>query len=329
MSKIHYFQRYSTEENTVTNNTLQLLARIYNYSPAQASKLLSELLGEQIEIGIEIDQQEKGRNSVPDGKIIQRSFKILIESKVDSKVNADQLLRHAQNFAEEAQRFLLLLTKEPIVHGIEEDISKKISSKYPGVKFRNITYKTICQTIEPLFKEYEYEIQELVSDYIEYCNESGLFDQSQYLMRIVPCGDSIGLNLKYSMYFQPSDRGYTPHALIGIYKGKMVQAVLAVDSVFDVNYEDGKLQKKVISGRDTDDYDVRIISMIGEAEKECGYHLEKRHRFFCAKETVKTNFAKKSPGGAMSARNKNVKEIVGEFSSVEDLAKKLSGKTWE
>jgi len=119
MSKIHYFQRYSTEENTVTNNTLQLLARIYNYSPAQASKLLSELLGEQIEIGIEIDQQEKGRNSVPDGKIIQRSFKILIESKVDSKVNADQLLRHAQNFAEEAQRFLLLLTKEPIVHGIE------------------------------------------------------------------------------------------------------------------------------------------------------------------------------------------------------------------
>ena len=29
MPKIHYFQRYSSVENTVTNNTLQLLARIY------------------------------------------------------------------------------------------------------------------------------------------------------------------------------------------------------------------------------------------------------------------------------------------------------------
>ncbi len=41
MSKIHYFQRYSTPENTVTNNTLQLFARIYNYSASQASILLS------------------------------------------------------------------------------------------------------------------------------------------------------------------------------------------------------------------------------------------------------------------------------------------------
>ena len=30
MSRIHYFQRYPSVENTVTNNTLQLLARIYS-----------------------------------------------------------------------------------------------------------------------------------------------------------------------------------------------------------------------------------------------------------------------------------------------------------
>lgn len=81
MSKIHYFQRYSSVENTVTNNTLQLFARIYNYSTSQAALLLNELIGEPIEIGIEIKQQERGKKSVPDGKISQRSFKIVVESR--------------------------------------------------------------------------------------------------------------------------------------------------------------------------------------------------------------------------------------------------------
>jgi hypothetical protein len=72
MPKIHHFQRYSSVENTVTNNTLQLLARIYANSTTQASQLLTELTGELIEIGIEINQQERAESSVPDGAIIQR-----------------------------------------------------------------------------------------------------------------------------------------------------------------------------------------------------------------------------------------------------------------
>lgn len=84
MSKIHYFQRYSSVENTVTNNTLQLLARIYDYSATAASRLLTDITGQAIDIGIEIAQQERVGNAIPDGAIIQRSFKILIESKVDA-----------------------------------------------------------------------------------------------------------------------------------------------------------------------------------------------------------------------------------------------------
>ena len=63
MAKIHYFQRYSSVENTVTNNTLLLFARIYNYSPVQASKLLTDLADEPIEIGMEIRQQVRARNA--------------------------------------------------------------------------------------------------------------------------------------------------------------------------------------------------------------------------------------------------------------------------
>ena len=147
MSKIHYFQRYSTVENAVTNNTLQLLARIYDYSASQASKFLTEITGESIDIGIEINQQERAKESVPDGAVIQRSFKILIEAKVDAGVDVGQLERHAGGFSNEAQKILILLTREPIGKDKEEDISRTVSKKNPGVVFKSVTYERICKAL--------------------------------------------------------------------------------------------------------------------------------------------------------------------------------------
>lgn len=212
MSKIHYFQRYSTVENAVTNNTLQLLARIYDYSASQASKFLTEITGESIDIGIEINQQERAKESVPDGAVIQRSFKILIEAKVDAGVDVGQLERHAGGFSNEAQKILILLTREPIGKDKEEDISRTVSKKNPGVVFKSVTYERICKALEGLFKDYEYEMSSLAEDYIQYCNDADLFDQSRYLLRIVPCGESIEINKRYGIYFHPSDRGYTKHS---------------------------------------------------------------------------------------------------------------------
>lgn len=215
MPKIHYFQRYSSVENTVTNNTLQLLARIYANSTTQASQILTELTGEPIEIGIEINQQERAESSVPDGAIIQRSFKILIESKVDSPTDIDQLLRHSDSFSDEEQKVLLLLTREAI--GQKETVIRQaIVKRHPDIIFKNVTYKAICHAADALFREYEYDMRALIDDYIEYCNDVGLFDQSQFLMRVVPCGQSLELNRKYGIYFHPSDRGYTRHKYVGI-----------------------------------------------------------------------------------------------------------------
>jgi len=281
MPKIHYFQRYSSVENTVTNNTLQLFARIYNYSTSQASKVLSELSGEPVEIGIEINQQERAKDSVPDGTIIQRSFKVLVEAKVDAGVDTDQLIRHAANFSNESQKILLLLTKQPIEKKEEENISRQILAAHPGVVFKNITYEGVCKAIRGLFKDYEYEMYALVDDYVEYCNDANLFDQSKFLMRILPCGESVEINKKYGIYFHPSDRGYTNHSFVGIYANKTVQSIWAIDSVFDIEFDGTKLKKKLIQGRATNDYDEKIIGIIKDAKKECGYNVEDGHRFFC------------------------------------------------
>lgn len=329
MPKIHYFQRYSSKENTVTNNTLQLLARVYDYSTSQASKLLSDITGESIDIGIEVNQQAQAPESVPDGAIIQRSFKVLIESKVDSGVDVEQLVRHAKSFQNESQKILLLLTKLKIDKHKEEEISKLIAEHHPDAIFKNVTYEEICDSICDLFKEYEFEMKSIVDDYIEYCNDAELFDQSKYLMRIVPCGKSIEINLKYGIYFHPSDRGYTRHSFVGIYKNKQVQYILGIGSVFDVKYENGKLIKDLIQGQDTNEYDQNIINIIQDAKNLCGYDIEDGHRFFCGKEALSTDYRKVSFGGIQGARLINLKDKIEDFSNAREVAYQLEGMEWE
>lgn len=327
MSRIHYFQRYSSIENTVTNNTLQLLARIYEYSARSASRLLSELTGEAIYIGLEIAQQQRAGSSVPDGTLLQRSFKIAIEAKVDAPVDTDQLARHAAGFGAEAQRILLLLTKTPL-GSAEQAAVEQVRARFPGVVIKYITFEDICNAVGALFKPHEDSIIELVEDYIEYCNDTGLFDQSRDLMRVVPCGQSIGINQQHGIYFQPSDRGYTPHAYVGVYSQKAVRAVLATKSVFDVTLAGGLLTKTLVDGEPTDRFDAAIRAIIDDARVECDYDIADGHRFFCG-DMAATHFEKTSPGGIQGARFINLKEVLGRFDGIADIALRLRERQWE
>ena len=328
MSKIHYFQRYSSAENTITNNTLQLLARIYDFSASRASKFLTDVTDESIEIGIEINQQERTKKSVPDGTIIQRSFKVLIESKVDRGFDEEQLLRHAENFSSESQQILLLLTKQEIDEEDKHRISENIRKKYPSVVFCNVTYETICTALGGLFADYENEMELLTRDYIDYCNDANLFDQSRYLMRIVPCGKSFDINREHGIYFHPSDRGYTRHDYVGIYKDKAVRVLWKIDSVCDINYDGSRLDKTLIQGRDTDEYDRKLAATIEDAEEICGYKIETGHRFFCGI-PIETNYTKSSRGGIFGARFVNLKEEIGDFTDASEVGQKLNGKQWK
>ena len=327
MSRIHYFQRYATRENTITNNTLQLLGRIYSYSPQKASQFLTDLTGEPIEIGIEINQQRRSEGSVPDGQVIQRSFKVLIEAKVDTPLDTDQLIRHSSTFSGEDQKILLLLTKKPL-EAHEQD---KIKDQITGIIFSSITYAEICESAKRLFKEYEDEMCALVYDYEEYCNDTGLFDQSGQLMRMVPCRISLEINKQYGIYFHPSDRSYTTHRFVGLYKDKAVHAILEIDSIFDVECRNGHLKKELIAGRKTDEYDRMLCGMISDAKSQLNWNVELGHRFFCG-ETIETNFVKATSGGMQGHRFINLREIIGnDFDnvSVKEIANRLREKQWE
>ena len=329
MAKVHYFQRYSSYENTVTNNTLQLLERIYAHAPQKAAAFLNELIGEagSIDIGLEIQQQQRGSGSVPDGTIIQRSFKIVVETKVDSPVDVGQLVRHAGSFSGEEHKVLLLLTKQRL-GALEESIRHELSQAARDVIFCSVTFEDVIEAAKALFQPYEYEMTSLVQDYEEYCWDAGLVDRSPFVMRIVPCGNSLEINRRHGIYFHPSDRGYSSHGFTGIYKHKCVQAVWENESVFDVTLVDGELKKEFVSGRNTDEFDEKLRAIIADAWEECGYEIATGHRFFCGTPHA-TSFKKVSPGGIMGQRYADVQKVVGDFAGAAELATKLASKTWE
>lgn len=332
MSKVHYFQRYSTLENMVTNNVLQLLARVYDYSAPHLSMLLTELIGIPVELGISIDQQKgiDGAGAVPDAMIAQESFKIVLEAKVDAPVDIEQLVRHLGAFSQESLRVLLLLTKQRLSDVRESEIRSKISQRKPGVIFKSLTYEDICKSIPGLFKDHESDMVNLCNDFVEYCNDTRLFDQSAYLLRIVPCSHSYLLNGWYGVYFHPSDRGYTNHSYLGIYANKSVRFIWKIDSIFDVTLEHGILNKARVQGPDTDEYDEKIKAIISDAKHHCNYEVASGHRFFCG-QPFTTDYQKASKMGIQGAQFRNLKDVlkVTSLDTVSEIAASLTDLKWE
>ena len=86
MSEIHYFQRYSQPENVITNNTLLLLQRLYQYRPRLLQDTLAALFDDTqttLSVGVSMNQQvQVGEHGIPDGALAQDSFRLLIETKL-------------------------------------------------------------------------------------------------------------------------------------------------------------------------------------------------------------------------------------------------------
>ena len=147
---------------------------------------------------------------------------------------------------------------------------------------------------------------------------------------MVPCGSSSEINKKYGIYFQPSDRGYSPHRFVGIYSNKTVHAIWEIDSVFDGEYKDEKLKKELVEGRDTDEYDNKLVKIIRDARDMLGWEIEFGHRFFCGI-PKETEYVKSSFGGMRGPQFVNLREVIGDdFDKlgVSDIAKELRKIKW-
>lgn len=335
MSKIHYFQRYHSEENFITNSTLLLLSRLYHYNRQKFETIINNILGETIElnIGVQFTQQEWGTKSVIDGIISQNSFKIGIETKLYDNFSIDQLKRHLDLFSDDYnKKILLALSKNNVNAKIKKETFEILENKkYKGIQFASTTYKDIYETIMSSLDDYEYEMIEILEDYYSLCKEHDLIDIETSTMLAFTAGTSFVENLKYRIYYDPATRNHNVHyKYIGLYSNKSIKAIGELKKTIYCDYENGKLVA-------TGEYDLNKLTeeeynRIVEIIKNTSYY-DLRHgvKFLLVDEFYRTDFKKTSFSSLRSKKYFSLEDIEGfnENMNAEQLAKFLDGKTWE
>jgi hypothetical protein len=336
MSKLHYFQRYDSKENWVTNATLLLLSRLYHYDRLKFEVVLNTILVDSnlsINIGTNFSQQERGEISVVDGVIFQDSFKILIETKLYDNFSIDQLRRHLNAFSGDySQKILLGLSKSKVNADIRNEIFKTLQdNKFKGIKFASTTYEDIYQIISDKLSDNDLEMNEILDDYISLCSENGLTNIAKRTMAVFTAGDSYIDNLKYRIYYDSVSRSHNyPFQYIGLYVNKTVAAIGKLEKIACCDFIDNKL----VATNDDDlsrltniEYD-RIKETIANTDY---YDLKQGNKFFLVDKFYETNYIKTSFSSLRSKKYFWLDEIPGfqENMTAEQLANLLNGKTWE
>lgn len=335
--KIHYFQRYHEKENVATANTMLLLSRLYSYSSDKFFGFLkSEYFADSFEPELVFTLQEKSVDSIPDATITQEGFKIVVETKLTDWFYSDQLMRHLKSFGDEKNKIMITLASELMAEEKLADFEKQLkeyneTQTYPVIHI-NTTFEMMANAIGDVIDDRDYEMQEVLEDYLNYCYKDGLIpvsDSWKYL-RMQLAGTTIDFNISNNIYYDKSERGFRAHDYLGLYKQKSVHAIgkicariTAVETETGVKYtpEFGELTEerkqmiaKAMADGDSHGYDLRTVE----------------HRYFFVEQFYETDFKKISSGGSMGTRIFDLSALLGsdEIPEVELLAELLKDKSW-
>lgn len=336
MSKLHYFQRYSSKENWVTNATLLLLSRLYHHDRLKFETTLNLILADSnlsLEIGVNFTQQQWGKNSVVDGVISQDSFKVVIETKLYDNFSIDQLTRHLDSFGNNhLSKILLTLSKNTLSSNIKAEVLQTLQlEKYRDIKFASTTYETIYKIVLGVLSDNDLEIKDILEDYISLCTEQGLTNIDRKTLLAFTATDSWSENLKYNLYYDPANRRHSsPFKYVGLYLNKKVIAVGVLGKIVVCNYDGGKLIATAEGGLDNvnDNEYNRIKGIIEDTDY---YDLKNGSKFFLVDKFYPTNFIKTSFSSVRAKRYFWLDQIKGfeDGMTAEQVAQLLNGETFE
>ncbi|MDM8533925.1 hypothetical protein QUF55_04380 [Clostridiaceae bacterium HSG29] len=332
--KVHYFQRYSSKENVATNNTLLLLSRLYSYSPGLFHSFLGGLAENsftKFDTEISFEQQVSSDKSVPDGQILQRGFNVVIEAKIVKKFDINQIKNHLSKF-KETEEFQIMLTLSPFELELKqnEEIKQIIKDENKKVKHIHTTFKEIIEKFSDVIDgNRDFEMNDILEDYREYCSKSKLLSNAENLMRAVLTGATFEDNLDLNLYYDPKSRGYSDHKYIALYKEKAIKAIGEIYDIVEAELIDNKLKiithKKEISDKQVENIKEAMI----RAEKY-NYDITADHKFFLVKEFHKTLYEKKTSGPLRGKKFFDITNILpnSNVKSVSQLAEMLLNITW-
>lgn len=313
-----------------------LFSRLYNESVYKFNGFINQLLNdEDLEIGVSFAQQEKVQDSIPDGTMSQSSFKIAIETKLHAGFDEKQLVNHLESFKQEEKKILLALSPSEMGKEIFEKIKKEASAK--NIVFLNITFKKIIECFnESINTNVDIQLKEIIDDYEDYCIQEALINDADSKIRIVPCGGSLDLNIKYGIYYMPAARSVTEHGYLGVYKDKKVKGIGKISKIVvaEVIPKQKEFSIKILEEKPslTDEEKEKIEEIIKETKEKIGWDLSDcPYSYIIVDKFYETNYIKKSKGGIMGHRYQDLKDVLGVDKLPDDseIAELLKGKEWE
>ncbi len=335
--KIHYFQRYHKGEDVATANTMLLLSRLYAYSSDKFFHFLKDQYFADMVFEPELSfvLQDKGNGSIPDATITQPSFRLVIETKLTDWFDEEQLIKHLSKFVNEEYKVLIALSSVLMDSKKKEDIDKAIEEYNKKNKTHiihvNTTFELLAQGIQNVITDRDYEMQDILDDYLEYCRNDKLipdFDACKK-MRMQLAGTTFDFNISENIYYDNIERGFSAHDYLGLYKQKSVRAIGKIVAIITAEDKDGELVYKVEKGELTEDRKHKI-DLAREDGKKYGYVLDAERYFFVDK-FYETDFQKITKGSAMGTRIFDLTEILHteNLPNVEQIADLLRNKTWD
>ncbi|MDR1699747.1 MAG: hypothetical protein LBR68_00965 [Lachnoclostridium sp.] len=285
--KIHYFQRYHEKENVATANTMLLLSRLYSYSSDKFfSFLKSEFFSDSFEPDLVFTLQEKNVDSIPDATITQEGFKIVVETKLTDWFYSDQLMRHLKSFSDEKYKVMITLASELMNEdkkaGFEKQLQEYNATQTHPVIHINTTFEYLANAVQEVIDDRDYEMQEVLDDYRNYCYTDGLISisDSWKFLRMQLAGTTFEFNIKENVYYDNADRGFRAHDYLGLYKNKSVRAIGKVCARITAVEKEGIVQFNSEFGELTEERKQKIMDSIIDADSH-GYDLRTiEHRYF-------------------------------------------------
>ena len=335
--KIHYFQRYHAKENVATANTMLLLSRLYSYSSDKFFSLLkSEFFSDAFEPEIVFTLQEKSVDSVPDATITQEGFKVVVETKMSDWFYSEQLIRHLNSFGDEKFKVLITIAPELMNSKKKTDFDNQLAEynknqKHPVIHI-NTTFELLANAVQDILDDRDYEMQEVLDDYMNYCYTDGLIpvSDSWKYMRMQLAGVTLDFNKEYNVYYDNANRGFRAHDYLGLYKNKSVRAIGRINArITAIETSDG-MEYKAEFGELTEERKKIISACIKDGDIH-GYDLHTiKHRYFFVDKFYETDFNKITPRPPMGTRVFDLSQILGtdDLPSVDIIAEKLKNKSW-
>lgn len=336
MREVHYFQRFSKREDVVTNNTLLLFKRLQHHSAQVFQQVLSTLVSkDELVVGATLTEQEESPSGkIADGVIRQRSFHIVIETKLHASFSIDQLEGHLSAFVssnDDLQVLLLLGTQEPAnLSAAREAVSEFNRAHKKSVRLAWTTFADVIEKCRDAIPEHEYSLLEMLDDYTDFCSDEGLISTSDAELLVVGCSQSLPDNLAFRLYYDPK-RSHRPAKYIGFYKDKAVQAIGTLEKVVRVDRNNNVL--KIIEGGPlTTDQEQRIGKAMDAASKY-GWDITRGCYFFLAGKVEPTQFRKQTKFPLWNRRYFDLREILAldnkkKLPDLPALAGELRSKTW-